>query len=484
MVEVKLFSLVLWSVTVSVLVLFIIISVFIYRTNHDKIFRYYAFYCFFLLLYVVYKFDFFDPYLEWLRSIKIHGFNWTIQIVYHAFYVMFGINFLEFPKYYPKLYTKISYYFKTLVLIGVIGFAISYLPFINFNFFKLFFLYIFLPPHLLLAIYIIIKALKTKSHARYYFTIGSLIYMILAMYALSISVIEAVNNFFPQWLEPIDYFYMAIILESLIFSYGLSYRIRLLHNQRLAVQKELDIAQQKIQDKLKEEISLQQKENIILQEQKQKQELITKVAFLQQKVLRSQINSHFIFNVLNSIKLFILENDAPKASLYLGKFAKFIRNILDINENEENSLAGELETIELYLSIEQMRFNDKFSYEFTIQGNLNLNVYPFPPLLLQPLVENALWHGLMQVEKNALLVVRVYENTNGLIIEVDDNGIGYKKSVSMKKNGHKSLGLKIVKERIDHYNQRQKFNLDYTIIDKSEIGEENGTIARLALKMG
>lgn len=481
MVEVKLLSIILWSITASVLVIFIIISSFIYRTNHDKTFKYYALYCFFLLIYVVYKFDFYEPFLQWLGTWRNQGFNWMIQVLYHAFYAAFGISFLEFPKYYPALNKGINYYFKILLIIGFTGIAVSFLPLVNYSFYTTFFLYIFLPPHLILAIFIAVKALKSKAHARYYFTSGSLTYMLLAMYALFVSY-KLLKNPFSDLMDSIDFFFIAIIFESLIFSYGLSHRVRLLYNQKILVQKELDTVQQMIQEKLKEEINLQQKENIILLEQKQKQELITRVAFLQQKVLRSQINSHFIFNVLNSIKLFILENDAPKASFYLGKFARFIRAVLDSSEHEQTNLADEIDTIELYLNIEQMRFNDKFTYEFDVQKNLNLSEYPFPPLLLQPFVENALWHGLMQIEKNARLLVRIYENSNGLIIEIDDNGIGYNKSVTSKKNEHKSLGLKIAKERIEHYNQRLNFYLVYTIIDKSDIQKGEGTIARITLE--
>ena len=481
MIEVKLASIILWAITSSLLVVFIIISTFIYRINHDKTFRYYALYCLFLLIYVVYKFDFYDPFIQWIDIWGNRGFNWMIQVLYHAFYIAFGISFLEFPKYYPVLNKGINYYFKILLIIGSIGMVASYIPTKDYSLYSTFFLYIFLPPHLILAIFIAIKSLQSKAYARYYFTSGSLIYMLLAMYALFVTY-KLLNNPFPDWMNPIDFFYIAIIFESLIFSYGLSHRVRLLYNQKMAVQQELEIAQQKIQDKLKEEINLQQKENIILLEQKQKQELITRVAFLQQKVLRSQINSHFIFNVLNSIKLFILENDAAKASLYLGKFARFIRAVLDSSEHEQTNLADELETIELYLNIEQMRFSDKFTYEFDVQKELNLIEYPFPHLLLQPFVENALWHGLMQIEKNACLIVRIYKNTNGLTIEVDDNGIGYEKSISIKNNGHKSLGLKIVKERIEHYNQRQNFHLDYSIIDKSNIQKGNGTISRITLR--
>ena len=97
-------------------------------------------------------------------------------------------------------------------------------------------------------------------------------------------------------------------------------------------------------------------------------------------------------------------------------------------------------------------------------------------------MENALWHGLMQVEKDARLIIRVYADTGGLIIEIDDNGIGYNKSMSTKKEGHQSLGLKIVQERIEHYNQSQQFEINYTITDKSDTGNKNGTIVRIILR--
>lgn len=102
-------------------------------------------------------------------------------------------------------------------------------------------------------------------------------------------------------------------------------------------------------------------------------------------------------------------------------------------------------------------------------------------LLLQPFVENALWHGLMQIEKDPRLIVRIYTVDNELNIEVDDNGIGYKKSISHKKNDHKSLGLKIAQERIEHYNKQHESKLGFTIIDKSDIESKTGTIARITI---
>ena len=475
MVEIQLISIILWSITASLLVIFIILSLFIFRTNSDKTFKYYAFYCFFLLLYVVYKFDFYPPYVEWLQLHYNPGFNWMVQVAYHAFYMMFGIRFLEFHIYYPLSYRYLNRYSNVLLFISIAGIFTFFLPYITSRTFDVFFLFIFLPVHLSLAVFIIIKSLLTNTHARYYFTMGSFLYMLLAMVSLLMAY-KIVKNPFPGWIYTIDFFFMAIILEGLVFSYGLSYRIRLIYNQRLTFQKELEKAQQKIQENLKEKISLQQKENLILVEQKQKQELITKVAYLQQKVLRSQINSHFIFNVLNSIKLFILQNDAQKASMYLGKFARFIRSILDTSIHDITSLADELNTLDLYLNIEQMRFNDKFSYNIDVPDNINLQNYPIPPLLLQPLVENAIWHGMMQAEKSSRLNIRIIEIAGVLKVEIEDNGIGYRKSISNKKQGHKSMGLNIVKERIEHHNQRHRLKINYSLLDKSDYGEGNGTI--------
>lgn len=480
MVEIKLVSVLLWGGTASLLLLFIIISSFIYRTNHDNTFKYYALYCFFVLLYVIYKFDFYLPFTEWIGGLKHSTFNWMVQVAYHAFYMKFGIRFLEFHTYYPTYFKAINRYSNALLILSALGILLGFVSTTLYPITTLFFLYVFLPVHLSVAIFIVAKAMKTKAFARHYFTTGSFVYMLFAMYALFISY-NLSNNPLPGLMGSIDFFYFAVILECLIFSYGLSYKIRQMHNSQLVFQKELEIAQQKIQQQLKEELNFQQKENQILAEQKQKQELMTKIVSLQQTVLRSQMNSHFVFNVLNSIKLFIMENDSKKATLYLGKFARFIRSVLDGSLHELVSLADELNTIELYIHIEQMRFNDAFEYRIETQEGINLNQYLFPPLLLQPFVENALWHGLMQIRKDARLIIKVSSAKGNLCIEIDDNGPGYKKNIMKKKNGHTSLGLKIVQERIEHYNQTQNFNLNYTLIDKSEISEESGTLVRIVL---
>lgn len=268
-----------------------------------------------------------------------------------------------------------------------------------------------------------------------------------------------------------DYLYIAIIIVCIVFSYILLHKIRSLSFRKTEIQKELDKAQN----------TLQQIEDQIHIEQKQKQELITKIAYLQQKVLRSQINTHFIFNALNSIKLYILENDSQKASQYLGKFVKFLRKVLDESLTEVTNLEEELETIELYLNIENMRFENKFNYKIDKSDEINLSQFPFPPLLLQPFVENALWHGIMHIEKDGMLIVKVKSSKDKVTVEVDDNGIGYNNSIKKNKE-HTSHGLRIVNERIEQYNLLGNYQLEYVITDKSDIGKGPGTLVQISLR--
>ena len=344
------------------------------------------------------------------------------------------------------------------------------------NFYRIFFTYIFLPVHLSLAFVIIGVIVKVKSLSKYYFIIGTLIYMFFSMYAYVLSYNRAL--WYNPYMEPIDFFYIAIILECFVFSYGLAQFVRTLYNEKQQVQRELAQAQRMVQARLEERIELQEKEKKLLKEEKDKQELIAEVLNLKQKVMRSQINSHFIFNVLNSIKLFIMENDSQKAYFYLNKFAKFIRHVLDNSLREYSTLQEELENIELYLNIEKMRFNDKFSYQINVDDNVMTSGFRFPALLLQPFVENALWHGLMQVEKNATLIIRVTGNNQLAKIVIDDNGVGFNfsKSKQEKMQRHKSMGIALINERIAHFNKRaQNYTIDYEIVDKQQQHIGKGT---------
>ncbi|MBT8236444.1 MAG: histidine kinase [Bacteroidia bacterium] len=180
-----------------------------------------------------------------------------------------------------------------------------------------------------------------------------------------------------------------------------------------------------------------------------------KVVSLEQTMLRSQMNPHFLFNSLNSIKHYIINNEQKNAVHYLNKFSKLVRRILEASSARETTLSEELETVELYMNIENIRF----SYEIDFQIHMDEQVDPdhirIPSLILQPFLENALWHGLSSkkgTKKIDLLVVR--EDADKISIEIRDNGVGRAASQKMKESRvlkRKSLGIDITKERLQNF---------------------------------
>ena len=172
---------------------------------------------------------------------------------------------------------------------------------------------------------------------------------------------------------------------------------------------------------------------------------------LEMKVLRMQMNPHFIFNSLNSINRFILQNNREQASQYLTKFSKLVRMILQNTQANLISLESELESLELYLDLESLRFNYHFSYSIHIQPEMDISAIIVPPLIIQPFAENAIWHGLMHKEEKGELDIRIWLEGEHVFLKIRDNGIGRKQSellASKSATRHKSMGLKITAQRI------------------------------------
>ena len=191
----------------------------------------------------------------------------------------------------------------------------------------------------------------------------------------------------------------------------------------------------------------------LLQSEKEKQiaELRHKTSELEMQALRSQMNPHFIFNSLNSINRFILQNERAQASEYLIKFSKLVRLILQNSQSSLIPLESELESLELYLSLEALRFNYHFGYKISVPEDLDVSALQVPPLILQPYAENAIWHGLMHKEEKGQLNVEVSEEDNHLYFKITDNGIGREKAAALESKSatkHKSMGLKITASRI------------------------------------
>lgn len=175
---------------------------------------------------------------------------------------------------------------------------------------------------------------------------------------------------------------------------------------------------------------------------------------LEQQSLNASMNRHFIFNSLNSIQYFINISDKLSANKYLSNFAKLIRKNLD-SSTEENStvtLAEELERIRLYLSLESMRFKDKFEYSIQT-NNIDPELFSIPAMMIQPFVENSIIHGVLpQTTKTGQIDIEIKQENNYLIISIIDNGIGIEKSIEQKMDfagDHKSQGMEITLKRID-----------------------------------
>ena len=171
-----------------------------------------------------------------------------------------------------------------------------------------------------------------------------------------------------------------------------------------------------------------------------------------QKALMNQINPHFIFNSLNSIQLFILNNDSKSSSIYLSKFARLIRTSLEISQQNLISLSKELEVVGLYLEMEKLRFRDRLNYEIINELPENPVALQTPPFLIQPLLENALWHGLMAKKgSDGKVILRLTKVDETIVITVTDNGIGRaeaRKIRERKNHSHKPLGLSVSRRRL------------------------------------
>lgn len=186
-------------------------------------------------------------------------------------------------------------------------------------------------------------------------------------------------------------------------------------------------------------------------------EFKAKVSDMELKALRAQMNPHFIFNSLNSISNYMMKNDSEKADFYLHKFSRLIRMILEFSEQKEISLSEELEILDLYVQLEKLRLTKELAFEINLDPNFDKENVMIPPLLLQPLIENSIWHGISPSKSDGLIELTINQNNGNLSCIIRDNGIGRSKSLKDKidipTNGKKSMGLNIVKERIRILNE-------------------------------
>ncbi|MEO5684517.1 MAG: two-component regulator propeller domain-containing protein [Chitinophagaceae bacterium] len=205
-----------------------------------------------------------------------------------------------------------------------------------------------------------------------------------------------------------------------------------------------------------------------------------KMTEIEMQALRAQMNPHFIFNCLNSINRYIVKSDQVTASLYLTKFAKLIRLILDNSNSKNVLLSNELEALRLYIEMEALRFDKKFSYDIYTDNNITTDCIEVPPLIIQPYVENAIWHGLLHKENSGHLQIRLQMAASNLLqCIIEDNGIGRKKAKELKSKTavtRKSLGMELTENRLKLLNKYTEENAMIEIVDmETDAGMAAGT---------
>lgn len=213
--------------------------------------------------------------------------------------------------------------------------------------------------------------------------------------------------------------------------------------------------------------------NAIKKEARRRAVIQQQIAQLEMKALRAQMNPHFIFNALNSIQTFMMKRETEQALSYLSRFARLIRNVLDNSQLNSIPISKELKMLENYLELEKLRFGDQFSYKITVDDELDPDFTDIPTMILQPFVENAIWHGLLHKKEDGRLSIAFHQREGSLLCVIEDNGIGRERAAAQRQQGneHHSRGLQITRDRLALYNRR--FNLDATF-DIEDLYDENG----------
>lgn len=260
-------------------------------------------------------------------------------------------------------------------------------------------------------------------------------------------------------LVPIDLWATGVCLEMLVFSFGLAYKTDMIYQEN-------ERNQQEIIHLLREKSEIQQNQNEQIEQQltlksleieaQKKRELSIQfekqMSDLRMRTLSAQMNPHFLFNSLNSLKLLALKGNLEQVEAQFDNLADLMRIVLNHTRQKEISLKDELDAIKLYVEIENKRFQQKFYYRVEVEQSTDLDKIQIPPMLIQPFVENAIWHGLMPLRNRSRRLIIQIENQNENTVKViiEDNGVGRNyKNERIKSKLHSSKGIKMIQERID-----------------------------------
>jgi sensor histidine kinase YesM len=336
---------------------------------------------------------------------------------------------------------------------------------------------------ILLNIVLLILAAKSKDPVKWFLFTGIVSLLVLwCMPLLNLYTTPTDMNYelFLVINFAIVFLMLGLVIEAICFSFALTYRSNLVLIEKNKLQENYNL---QLQAALQQRSTELEAQNKVVEAQKIKQVETAfehKIAETEMIALRAQMNPHFIFNCLNSIKLYTLENDSQTASEYLTKFSQLIRLVLENSRSEKVTLQKELETLKLYIELEAMRFKDKVQYKINVVPHIDQQYIEIPPLLLQPYVENAIWHGLMHKTEGGNIIIDISQPAEYLLhIEITDDGIGRemaKEHKSKSATRQKSFGLKMTSERLEAINHIYHTKTEVKIVDMIDVnGNAAGT---------
>lgn len=412
------------------------------------------------------------------------------QFAFIGFYVFFILHLLDIKTFSLSLA-------KSLKVLGFFCFAYAMMRFI-YNYYwgnleteeLMFYIVraIVLPFNVALFFWIIYKV---KHPLLKYFVLGQTLFFIGAFVSSFISFTEL--HFIPGHFFNFPYaqnviFQAGLLGEVLCFSIALGENVFLIQKEKedtsqklIAQLRQNQLMEENMRKELDKQIDQKTKELIQLysEMEKQKEEQIKKsfadrLRNMKMQALRSQMNPHFIFNSLNALKNLVMLSREEDAVQYLDNFSVLLRTILQNSSKNTITVEEELDMLELYLALEKSRLGEDFSYDIQCDSREALSQYTIPPLLLQPFVENAIWHGLHPSKKPEKTLLVAFDTSQQLRITIEDNGVGRVESAKAKKL-HKPAGTHITQERLALFNHISGAKMHLHIIDLEENGVPAGT---------
>lgn len=431
-------------------IILIITLLIFYRNRHEKIYRYYLLYVLAAFAFTLFKsrsFTYIGEFLGWFPIIKYYAAE-TIMWLGFAVYLYFVSELLDLRKNHPEFRTFLHRFAK--IIIGYSLLVFIWLMLTNDSGLQQ---WLFknnrIPLFLMYTGILVFTARKVRSSMVKYVIVGNDLLIAFGMLAwLKAGVL---NN--QHWYGVLNHLFtlpLAILLEIIVFALAIARKI-------------------------------EEERNI-------KTELEQKTMQIEMMALRSQMNPHFLFNSLNSIRYMVMVNENENATDYLSKFSKLLRMILNHSEKNVIRLSEELVALRLYLDIEKRRFGDNFSYAIMIDEQIEAEALQIPPMLLQPFVENAIWHGLMPITKPDKRIEVFIKKINDSMVEflIKDNGIGRLKANELKEKSikqHQSKGTDITNQRVELFNRSYANKIAISINDLYEHNEPVGTMVRILYEL-